>query len=344
MPLMLKQARPWRIGEPAWGNLVLQVIMSTKLLTVFGGAGFVGRYVVQLLAEQGHRVRVAVRNPNLCLFLKPLGTLGQVQLVQANVRYPASVAAAVQGADGVVNLVGILAEGGAQSFDGVQRGGAAAIADACRAAGITQLVQVSAIGADVQSAIPYQQSKGAAEQAVLAAVPSATILRPSIVFGPEDQFFNRFGGMASLPTLAMPFLPVMCGDSKFQPVYVKDVAAAVVSALENKAHAGKIYELGGPTAYTFRALLQMIKTETHSRKPLVEIPLGIAKIQAAVLGLLPNAPLTSDQLAMLQSDNIVTGENGFAAMGIAPTPVESIIPAQLTRYRPRGQFAPKRAA
>jgi uncharacterized protein YbjT (DUF2867 family) len=318
--------------------------MTQKLFTLFGGSGFVGRYVVQLLAERGHRVRVAVRNPNLALYLKPLGDVGQVQLMQANLRYPQSVAAAVAGADGVVNLVGILQASGAQTFDGIQRDGAAAIAQACKAAGITSLVQVSAIGADATSAIPYARTKAEAEIAVLAAVPTATVLRPSIVFGAEDQFFNRFAGMAALPFLMMPILPVICGDTKFQPVYVKDVAAAIVDSLENPAHAGKTYELGGPRSYTFRELLQFIKTETYSKKPLLEIPLGIAKIQASVLGLLPNPPLTSDQLAMLQSDNVVTGINGLDAMGIVPATIEAVVPGYLMRYRPRGQFAPKRAA
>jgi uncharacterized protein YbjT (DUF2867 family) len=337
--------------EPAGGfgyrggdEFLAQEVCVTKLVTVFGGTGFVGRYVVQLLAERGWRVRVAARNPNLALFLKPLGALGQVQLVQANVRYPQSVAAAVSGADAVVNLVGILGESGKQSFDAVQRDGAAAIAAASAAAGVSQMVQISAIGADAESAIAYQRTKGEAEQQVRAAMPGAVILRPSIVFGPEDQFFNRFGSMASLPTLMMPILPVICGDTKFQPVYVKDVAAAVVEAIANPAHAGQTFELGGPARYSFRELLAYIKSETHSRKPLVEIPLGMAKMQAAVLGLLPNAPLTSDQLAMLQSDNVVTGTDGLAAMGLAPTPVEAVVPAILARYRPRGQFAPKRAA
>ncbi len=318
--------------------------MAQKLITVFGGSGFVGRYVVQMLAERGHRVRVAVRNPNLALFLKPLGVLGQVQLVQANVRFPASVASALAGADGAVNLVGILQAGGAQSFEAVQQDGAETIAAACKAAGISRLVQVSAIGADAESDVPYARTKALAEQAVLAQVPGATILRPSIIFGPEDQFFNRFGSMAALPTLMMPIMPVMCGDTKFQPVYVRDVAAAIVAALESDAHAGKIYELGGPAVYSFRELLAYILRETQSRKPLVEIPLGIAKIQAAVLGLLPRAPLTSDQLAMLQHDNIVRGTDGFAAMGLSPTPVEAVVPEYLARFRPRGQFADRRAA
>lgn len=316
----------------------------TKLVTVFGGSGFVGRYVVQMLAERGWRVRVAVRNPNTALFLKPLGALGQVQLVQANVRFPQSVAAAVAGADAVVNLVGILAEGGKQSFEAVQREGAAAIAEAARAAAVPFMVQMSAIGADADSPVAYQRTKGQAEQLVRAAMPGAVILRPSIVFGPEDQFFNRFGSMAALPMLLMPILPVICGETKFQPVYVKDVAAAVVAAIANPAHAGKTYELGGPTVYSFRQLLQYIKNVTHSKKPLVDIPLAVAKIQAAVLGLLPAAPLTSDQLTMLQSDNVVSGENALHAMSIPATPIESVIPSMLVRFRPKGQFAPMRAA
>jgi NADH dehydrogenase len=323
---------------------LVQEVCVTKLVTVFGGTGFIGRYVVQMLAARGWRVRAAVRNPNLALFLKPLGTLGQVQLVQANVRFPQSVAAAVAGADAVVNLVGILGESGKQRFDTVQRDGAAAIARAAATAGVSQMVQLSAIGANAESWIAYQRTKGEAEQLVRQVIPGAVILRPSIVFGPEDQFFNRFGSIASLPTLMMPILPVICGDTKFQPVYVKDVAAAVVEALANPVHAGQTYELGGPARYSFRDLLDYIKAQTRSRKPLLEIPLGIAKIQAAVLGLLPNAPLTSDQLAMLQSDNVVTGTDGLDAMGLTPTPMEAVVPAMLARYRPRGQFAPKRAS
>jgi uncharacterized protein YbjT (DUF2867 family) len=316
----------------------------TRLYTIFGGSGFVGRYVVQLLAERRHRVRVAVRNPNLALFLRPLGDVGQVQLVQANLRYPQSVAAALAGADGAVNLVSILNESGPQTFDSIQRDGAALVANTCKAARITSLVQVSAIGAHAASDAPYARTKAEAEQAVQAAVPTATILRPSIIFGPEDQFFNRFAAMATMPTLLMPFLPVICGDSKFQPVYVKDVAAAIVEALENPAHTGKTYDLGGPQVYTFRDLLKFIKQQSYSKKPLVEIPLGVAKIQAAVLGLLPHPPLTRDQLTLLQSDNVVTGVDGLAAMGIVPSTIESVVPTYLARFRPRGQFAPKRAA
>jgi uncharacterized protein YbjT (DUF2867 family) len=319
--------------------------MGVKLFTIFGGSGFIGRYVVQALAEHGHRVRVAVRNPNLALFLKPLGTVGQVQLVQANVRYPASIAAAVDGADGVVNLVGLLAESGAQRFDDVQLAGAKSIAMAAQAAGITRLVQVSAIGADAESAIAYARTKGAAEDAMRTLVPSTTVLRPSIVFGQEDQFFNRFGAMAALPTLLMPVLPVICGDTKFQPVYVKDVANAIVASLESDAFAGQTFDLGGPQAYSFRDLLRFIKVQTQCKKPLLDVPLPIAKIQAAVLGLLPNPPLTSDQLAMLQSDNVCAADRaGFTAFGIVPTPLEIVVPAYLARFRPRGQFAPKTAA
>ncbi len=313
-----------------------------KLFTIFGGSGFVGRYVVEALAARGHRVRVAVRNPNLALFLKPLGVLGQVQLVQANVRFPKSVEAAVAGADGVVNLVGLLSQSGPQRFDDVQLDGAVAIAQAAKDAGIERLVQVSAIGADAQSPIGYARTKGAAEVAMREIVPGTTVLRPSIIFGAEDGFFNRFGAMAGLPFLAMPVLPVICGDTKFQPVHVKDVANAIVAALESGAFAGQTYDLGGPQVYTFRDLLSYIKQETMSKKPLLEVPLPIAKVQAALLGLLPNPPLTSDQLAMLQSDNVCASDSpGFAAFGITPTPLEVVVPQYLARYRPRGQFAPR---
>jgi uncharacterized protein YbjT (DUF2867 family) len=319
-----------------------QQSVGMKLFTIFGGSGFVGRYVVEALTARGHRVRVAVRNPNLALFLKPLGVLGQVQLVQANVRFPKSVAAAVEGADGVVNLVGLLAQSGAQRFDDVQLNGAVSIAEAAKASGISRLVQVSAIGADAQSSIDYARTKGAAEIAMRERVPTATVLRPSIIFGAEDGFFNRFGAMAGLPFLLMPVLPVICGDTKFQPVHVKDVASAIVAALESGDYAGQTYDLGGPTVYSFRQLLAYIKQETQSKKPLLEVPLPIAKVQAALLGLLPNPPLTSDQLAMLQSDNVcAAGRPGFEAFGISPTPLEVVVPQYLARYRPRGQFAPR---
>lgn len=313
----------------------------TNLVTVIGGSGFLGRYVVQHLARAGHRVRVAVRHPELAQFLKPLGGVGQIQIVQANVRYPASIARAVAGSDAIVNLVGILYPSGHQTFNHVQGEGAEGIARAAVAASVKVLVHVSAIGADAESPSNYARTKGEGEAKVRAAFPAATILRPSVVFGPEDGFFNRFAGLAQIS----PVMPVICGDSRFQPVYVGDVASAILQAVENPArHGGQTYELGGPRVWTFRDLLAYILKEIRINRPLVEIPLPIAKLQAAVLGLLPRPMLTSDQLKLLARDNVVSaGAAGLDAFGITPTPIESVVPSYLVTYRPHGQFNRKPA-
>lgn len=312
-----------------------------KVYTVIGGSGFVGRYIVQQLAEAGHRVRVAVRNPGAALFLKPLGTPGQVEPVLANIRFPGSIANALAGSDGAVNLVGILYKSGAQSFDALQAQGAATVAQAAKAAGLTSLVHVSAIGADSDSPADYARTKAEGEQAVTAAFPDATILRPSIIFGPEDGFFNRFARLAR----QLPVMPVICGDTRFQPVYVGDVAQAAVQALSDpKAFGGKTFELGGPTVYRFRDLQRYILDEIMCAKPMVDVPLLVAKAQAAVLGLLPKPPLTLGQLRMLERDNVVSaGANGFKAFGINPTPVEAVVPSYLVQYRPQGRFSRKTA-
>ncbi len=310
---------------------------NPQLVTVLGGTGFLGRYVVQALVEQGYRVRVACRNPNLGLFLKPLGEPGQIQLVKANITKRASLDAAVAGADAVVNLVGILFEGGKQGFDAVQRTGAIALAEAAKAAGAKRFVQLSAIGADAESEANYARTKGEAEAGVLKAFPRATILRPSIVFGAEDGFFNRFASMAKWP---IPVMPVVSGDTKFQPVYVKDVAAAVLASLTGDAYMAATFELGGPTVYSFRELVKYILKEVQVDKLLFDVPMPIARIQAAVLGLAPKPLLTSDQLKMLAHDNVVApNAKGFAAFGLVPTPVEAIVPTYLARYRPKGQFS-----
>lgn len=313
----------------------------TNLVTVIGGSGFLGRYVVQQLAKAGHRVRVAVRHPELALFLKPLGGVGQIQIVQANVRYPASIAHAVAGSDAIVNLVGILYPSGRQTFNHVQGEGAEGIARAATAANVKVLVHVSAIGADAESPSNYARTKGEGEAKVRAAFPAATILRPSVVFGPEDGFFNRFAGLAQIS----PVMPVICGDSRFQPVYVGDVARAVLQAVETpERYGGQTYELGGPRVWTFRDLLAYILKEIRINRPLVEIPLPIAKLQAAVLGLLPRPMLTSDQLKLLARDNVVSaGAAGLDAFGITPTPIESAVPSYLVTYRPHGQFNRKPA-
>lgn len=310
--------------------------MAGRLVTVFGGSGFLGRSVVKRLAEAGDRVRVAVRNPNSALFLKPMGAVGQVQIVQANLRHEGSVAAAVAGADAVINLVGVLFERGHQSFDEIHAEGAGTVARAAAAAGARRLIHISAIGADAGSDAAYARSKAAGEAQVRDAFPAATILRPSIVFGPDDGFFNRFASLAKIT----PALPLIGGDSKFQPVYVGDVAEAVLAALENGDSAGQTYELGGPRSYTFRELLTYMLKEIGLKRALIPVPFGLAKIQAAFLGCLPKPPLTVDQVRLLARDNVVSaGAKGLADLGITPTPVEVIAPTYLGRYRHMGQFA-----
>jgi NADH dehydrogenase len=305
------------------------------LVTVVGGSGFLGRYIVQRLAEAGLRVRVAVRHPETALFLKPLGSLGQVQLVHGNITSDAQMAAAFDGAAAGVNLVGILAESGKQRFDAVQAEGAGRAARAAAAAGVRHYVQVSAIGADAASPVPYVRSKAQGEAAVLAAIPTATILRPSLVIGPEDQFLNRFAAMARLS----PVLPVIAGNTRFQPVFVMDVAAAVVAALNSPAAAGRTYELGGADVLSFRAILAMINAETRQQRRLVEVPDLIAALMAKLGDVLPFMPMTSDQLAMLGKDNVVTsGMPGLADLGVLPTPMAAFVPAMLERYRPSGRF------
>lgn len=313
----------------------LSTLAPGALVTVVGGSGFLGRYIVQRLAEAGLRVRVAVRHPETALFLKPLGGLGQIQLVHGDITSDAQMAAAFDSAAAGVNLVGILAESGKQRFDAVQAQGAGRAARAAAAAGVRAFVQISAIGADAASPVPYARSKAQGEAAVLAAIPTATILRPSLVVGPEDQFLNRFAGMARLS----PVLPVIAGDSRFQPVFVMDVADAVVAALGNPAAAGRTYELGGPDVLSFRAILAMINTETRQRRTLIEVPAGIATLMGKLGDVLPFMPMTSDQLAMLAKDNIVgAGMPGLADLGVLPTPMAAFVPAMLERYRPSGRF------
>lgn len=327
---------------------------SQQLVTVFGGSGFVGRHVVRALVKRGYRVRVAVRRPDLAGFLQPLGMVGQIHAVQANLRYPDSVAAAVKGASAVVNLVGILQEGGRQNFAAVQANGARVIAQACAAAGIARLVHVSAIGAEAGSKSLYARSKAEGEAAVLAAVPGAVILRPSIVFGPEDGFFNRFAALARM----LPALPLVGGgDTRFQPVFVGDVAEAVARGVDGVVTGGRIYELGGPEEKSFRELLAYICEVTDRKRLLLPLPFPLARIQAGVfeivdtltLGLLPDAiKLTRDQVTLLESDNVVSAAavaegRSFEGLGIAPVSVEAIVPSYLWRFRKTGQFDTARA-
>ena len=316
-------------------------MISQPLVTVFGGSGFIGRHLIRRLCAKGYRVRVAVRRPNEALFLKPMGDVGQVQLVQANVRDDRSVAAAVAGAATVVNLVGILFESGKQKFSSVQAEAPGRIGTAAKAAGVRRAIHLSAIGASAESDARYAQSKAAGEEALKAAFPDATILRPSIVFGPEDDFFNRFAGLARM----LPFLPLIGGgETKFQPVYVGDVAEAIMACLDDTSTSGKIFELGGPRVYTFRELMEIVLRETGRKRVLVKVPAGLAKFKAWFLQIAPNPMLTVDQVRLLAYDNVVSdGAKGFKALGIAPTTVEAIVPSYLWRFRPKGQFEDKTA-
>lgn len=318
-----------------------EAMADSKLVTVFGGSGFLGRHTVWALAQAGYRVRAAVRRPELAGFLRSYGLVGQIHPIQANIRDDVSVRQAIVGADAVVNLIGILAPTGKQTFQAVQAEGAARVARIAANNGVGRFVHVSAIGADRNSKSRYARSKGEGEDAVLQAIPGAVILRPSIVFGPEDDFFNRFAQMARFS----PVLPLIGGGStRFQPVYVGDVARAIVAALEGRANPGATYELGGPHVYTFRELLDRIGEYTSRRRPYVSLPFWLATLQAALVQWLPKAPLTVDQVRLLKDDNVVSQRAKDAgltleALGIAPTSVEVIVPDYLWRFRPRGEFA-----
>jgi len=305
--------------------------MKDQLVTVFGGSGFVGRYVVRALLAKGARVRIAARNPGDGWFLRTQGGVGQTQFVAADVRKPESVARALDGATGAVNLVGILKG----DFDAFHVAGARHVAEAATRAGCTRLVQISAIGADVASASAYGRSKGEGEAAVRAAFPAATILRPSIVFGREDGFVNRFADLIAF----LPVVPIIRGPAKFQPVYVGDVADAVVAALlAQDVHGGKTYELGGPKVITMGELNRWISEATGRKRRFVALPDGIAGAMASLTGWLPGAPMTRDQWLMLQSDNVVTGADGLKAFGVAATPLEAVAEGWLVRYRRHGRF------
>jgi NADH dehydrogenase len=304
-----------------------------EVATVFGASGFIGRYVVRRLAGAGYRVRAAVRRPDRALFLKPMGGVGQIVPFYAPVTDEAAVARAVAGASVVINLVGILAERRAGDFTRIHAEGAGRVARAARAAGVARLVHLSALGADAASPSRYGQSKAAGEAAVRQAFPEATILRPSIVFGPEDQFFNRFAAMAQW----LPVMPVIAGETKFQPVYVGDVADAVMAALARPNARGVTYELGGPQVFSMRLLLEWIMQTTGHKRCMINAPMGIVRLNAAVLERLPGKLLTRDQLAMLERDNVLTpGNPGLADLGIAPTPIDLVVPEYLRRFRADG--------
>jgi NADH dehydrogenase len=307
--------------------------LERKVATVFGGSGFIGRYVVQRLAHLDYVVRVAGRDPAGARFLQTQGRVGQIVPLGAPITDEAAVRRAVEGADVVVNLVGILFERRAGNFDRIQGQAPGLVARASAAAGVASLVHVSAIGADAASPSAYARSKAAGEAAVRAAFPAAAILRPSIVFGPEDQFFNRFAEMARM----LPFIPVVSGATRFQPVYVADVADAVVAAATREEAAGRTFELGGPRVMTMREVHRFILDTTGRSKRLVEMPLGLMRSMAGVMEKLPSPPLTRDQLLLLQRDNVVAeGAEGFAALGIQPKAVEVVVPGYLLRYRRGG--------
>jgi NADH dehydrogenase len=310
---------------------------TRRVATVFGGSGFIGRYVVKRLATRGFVVRVAVRDPEAALFLKPMGAVGQVVPLYASVMNEGTVHRAVAGAEVVINLVGALSESRAASFQAVHTEGAERIARLASTTGVRRLIQVSAIGADPNSPSRYGATKGSAELAVLAAFPKATILRPSIVFGAEDKFFNRFASLARVA----PFMPVISGATKMQPVFVGDVADAVMAALSSDASMGKTYELGGPQIWTFREILAFILKQTRRDRRLVDIPMAIARLQAGILQHVPGQPLTPDQLVMLSRDNVVApGALGLKDLGITPTPAELVVPSYLARYQPGGGRRP----
>jgi NADH dehydrogenase len=306
------------------------------LVTVFGGSGFLGRYVVRALADAGHRIRVGVRYPNLANYLPPMGHVGQIQIVRTNVRHGDQVALALRGAKAAINLVGVLYESGRQKFQSLHAEAAGTIATAARREGLQSLVHVSAIGASAQSQSLYASSKSEGEARVREAFPAATILRPSIVFGPEDDFFNRFAALARLS----PVLPLIGGGhTRFQPVYVCDVAEAVLRCMSEPETLGRTYELGGPNIYTFKELMQLVLAETHRRRLLMPIPFSIAMLNASILGLMPKPMLTRDQVRLLRQDNVVSpNARTLADLDIEPDAVEAIIPNYLWRFRREGQF------
>lgn len=322
-----------------------EILQTPKLVVVFGGSGFVGRHVVRALAQRGYRIRVACRRPDLAGHLQPLGNVGQIQPIQANVRVRWSVDHAVQGADHVVNLVGILYESGRQRFGAVQDFGARAVAEAARSAG-AGLTHVSALGASVDSESSYARTKALGEKAVLDTVPNAVIFRPSINFGPEDGFFNRFAAMARFS----PALPLLGGGkTRLQPVYVGDVAEAIARSVDGAVAGGKIYELGGPKVLTFKECMQEMLAVIERKRLLVPLPWWMARLQASILGLLPKPLLTNDQVTQLQSDNVVSEKavkegRTFAATGITPRTLGAILPSYLWRFRATGQFDQRRPA
>lgn len=313
---------------------------TNQLVTIFGGSGFIGTQVVQLLARRGYRVRVAVRRPDLAGHVKPLGAVGQVMPIQANIRNLESVQRAVRGADAVINLVGIGYETGRQRFRAVNTMGAGNVAQASAAAGVKHLVQVSALGADQQSSSGYSRSKALGETEVLAAFPEAVLIRPSIVFGNGDGFFNLLGSLAR----ALPILPLFGGKSKFQPIYVGDLAEAIVAGIEGKVAGGRTYELGGPEVSTHHDLFARVLRDTQRTNILLPLPSAVGKLMALPFAILPFKPLvTADQIELLGTDNVVSPQataehRTLAAFGVTPTPMDAILPSYLWRFMKNGQF------
>jgi len=309
------------------------------LVTVFGGTGFVGRHVIRALAKRHYRIRVAVRRPELAGHLQPLGRVGQIHPVQANLRHAGSIMTAVRDADVVINLVGILYERGRQRFDAVHAAGAEAIAQAAALHG-ARLVHMSALGASEESGSAYARSKAAGEKAVLAAAPGAVIFRPSIMFGPDDDFFNKFASLARF----MPALPLIGGGkTRFQPAFVGDVAAAFAAAAAGETTPGTTYELGGPETFTFRELMEYVLATTERRRLLVPIPFGLAKLEAMFLQMLPKPLLTPDQVELLKRDSVVSDAaiheaRTLRGLGLEPTSMQAIVPSYLWRFRRSGQF------
>lgn len=328
-------------------------VQSERLVTIFGGSGFIGRHVVRALAREGWRIRVACRRPDLAFFLQPLGGVGQISVVQANLRDPDSLAAALRGADAAVNLVGILAESGKQTFAALQAEGPARVAKAAKEAGVSRFVHISAIGADAGSASAYARTKALGEAGARAALPGCVILRPSIVFGPEDGFFNRFGAMARF----LPAIPIVGAQTKFQPVYVGDVANAVALALGGGAQEGATYELGGPEIKTLEALVRYILTVVERDRAILKFSFAGGALMAAVteflskvsIGLFPKLlTMTRDQVELLKHDNVVSQEaieqgRTLQGLGIEPHAIEAIVPSYLWRYRKTGQYQEQRS-
>ena len=314
----------------------MTAIPSAKLVAVIGGSGFLGRHIVRALARDGWRIRAGVRHPNTANFLRPMGRVGQIQIVKANLLDGDDIAMMMRDADAAINLAGILFQSGAQKFERVHAAGAEVVAKAAAQYGLARLIHFSALGASADSPSAYARSKAAGESLVRAAYPDATIMRPSVVFGPEDDFFNRFARLARM----LPVLPLIGGGhTRFQPVYAGDVAQGTLAAINDPATAGKLFELGGPEVMTMKEVMQLVLQQTHRRRLLMSVPFAVAKIKAAFLGLFANPLLTIDQVRLLETDNVVSpGAAGLADLGVTATAAEAILPAYLWRFRKAGEF------